>query len=174
MFNTLGALLTPALVERLTLLANHVLSSEPVATEKLRPHAARVIELRITAWPSLLPAPPVLAWRITPAGLLEACGTDTAPVADLTVMLDAANPAALVARWAAGEAPPVQVQGDAALAGDINWLVQNLRWDVAADLERAFGPTAAQPLIQLGKMLAGGLRSAVTQAGELAQRWRAR
>ena len=174
MFNTLAGLLTPALVERLTLLVNHVLSAEPVATEKLRPHAARVIELRVTAWPSLLPTPPALAWRITPAGLLEACGTDTAPVPDLTVLLDAANPAALLARLAAGETPPVQVQGDAALAGDINWLTQNLRWDVAADLERVFGPTVAQPLHQAGKALAKGLRAAVVQTSELAQRWRAR
>lgn len=174
MLNTLPGLLTPPLVERLTLLINHVLSGETAATDRLRPHAARVIELRVTAWPSLLPAPPALAWRITPAGLLEWCGVDAAPVPDLTVLLDAANPAALLARLATGEPPPVQVQGDAALAGDINWLTQNLRWDVAADLERVFGPTVAHQLHQAGRALAKGLRAAVAQAGGLAQRWRTR
>jgi hypothetical protein len=36
--------------------------------------------------------------------------------------------------------PPVDIEGDAQLAGDVNWLMQNLRWDVAADLERLFPP----------------------------------
>ena len=39
MLHSLNALLAPALAERLTLLLNHVLSSEAVATERLRVHA---------------------------------------------------------------------------------------------------------------------------------------
>jgi ubiquinone biosynthesis protein UbiJ len=181
MLNTLAALLTPALVERVTLLANHVLSGEAVATQRLQPHASKVIELRVTSWPSLLPAPPVLAWRVTPAGLLEACPAPApaaapggAPVADLKVELDAANPAAVLAKVATGEPPPVRVDGDAALAADVSWLTQNLRWDVAADLERAFGPAIAQPLHRIGRLLAQGLRTAVVRGGELAERWRPR
>ena len=37
---------------------NHVLASEAVATERLRPHAGRAVALTLDQWPSLLPAPP--------------------------------------------------------------------------------------------------------------------
>jgi len=164
----------PALVERLTLVINHVLGSEAVATERLRPHAGRRIEVQFKAWPALLPAPPHLAWRVTPAGLLEWQGLQPEVPADLQVRLDAANPALLMARLVAGEPPALQVEGDARLAGDINWLSQNLRWDVAADLERFFGPAVAQQLHQAGRAVAGALRSAVRGAQGLGERWRAR
>ncbi|MBC7938526.1 MAG: hypothetical protein H7Z19_01985 [Chitinophagaceae bacterium] len=177
MLHSLQAMLAPPLVERLTLLINHVLSSETVATDRLRPHAGRRLELQFTAWPGLLPAPPQLAWRITPAGLLEWCGLKSDGVelpADLSLRLDAGNPALLAARLLAGEPPPLQIDGDAQLAGDISWLTQNLRWDMAADLERFFGPAVAQQLHQAGRALAGALRSALRGAQGLGERWRSR
>jgi ubiquinone biosynthesis accessory factor UbiJ len=167
MLHRLNALMAefvaPALAERLTLLLNHVLAAEAVATTKLQAHSGARLALTLDNWPSLLPPPPVLAWRITPAGLLDWCGAAGVPAAelDLHVRLDAANPALLVARALAGEQPAVQIDGSAALAADVNWLLQNLRWDVAADLERLFGPTVAGPLHQLGRMLAGALRAAL-------------
>ncbi len=170
MFHTLQALLAPALAERLTLVINHVLNGESVATQRLRPHAGRCLVMKLRSWPSLLPAPPSLAWRITPAGLLEWCGADEALVPDLAVQLDAPNPALLLAKALAGEMPPVQIEGDAQLAGDVNWLLQNLRWDVAADLERLFGRNLAVPLHKLGSALAAALRAAIGRAGPIVQR----
>jgi ubiquinone biosynthesis protein UbiJ len=164
MLHSLQALMAPALSERLTLVINHVLAGEAVATDKLRPHAGRTLALVITAWPKLLPPPPSLAWRVTPAGLLEWCGVEGAAAPDLAVLLDAANPALLVAKMLAGEVPPVQIDGDAQLAGDVNWLIQNLRWDVAADLERFFGPTVAQQLARIGSVLGRALRAALKVA----------
>ena len=61
MLHTLSNLLAPAVAERLTLVFNHVLGSESVAMERLRPHAGRRLELQLAGWPSLLPAPPPLA-----------------------------------------------------------------------------------------------------------------
>ena len=90
------------------------------------------------------------------------------------VKLDARNPAAVFARALGGEAPVVQIDGNAQLAADVNWLLQNLRWDVAADLERLFGPQLAQPLHQVGRMLASGLRAALKGASSLGEQWRAR
>jgi ubiquinone biosynthesis protein UbiJ len=170
----LHVLVAPALAERLTLLLNHVLSSEAVATEKLRPHAGRTVWLTLAAWPSLLPPPPPLAWRITPAGLLDWCGPAGLAEADLALRIDASNPALLVARALAGETAAVQIDGDAQLAGDVNWLIQNLRWDVAADLERLFGPLVAQQLTQLGRSAAAGLLAALQGAARLAERLRSR
>ena len=177
-------LISPALAQRLTLLFNHVLASEPVATERLRPHSGRQLRLELENWPSLLPAPPRLVWRITPAGLLDWSGAEGSPAgvgpvaaaADLSLRLDTSNPAALLARGLLGQMPAVQVEGEAQLAGDINWLMQNLRWDVAADIDRLFGPAMAQPLRQAGMAIAAGMRSAVAGAqglGERLRTWRA-
>jgi ubiquinone biosynthesis protein UbiJ len=168
----LSALVAPALAERLTLVFNHVLASEPVATDRLRPHAGRCLQLVLQDWPTLLPEPPVLAWRVTAAGLLEWAGE--LPPMDLTVRLDASNTALLLARTVGGATPAVQIEGDAQLAGDINWLVENLRWDVAADLERLFGPSVAHQIHQFGSALATGIRAAVQKAEDLRSRWRPR
>ncbi len=172
MFKRIHALVAPAVAERLTLMLNHVLSAETVATERLVPHAGRTLRLALVGWPSLLPPPPALAWRVTPAGLLDWCGPDGAAEVDLDVRLDAANPALLLLRAMAGEPAPVQIDGDAQLAGDVNWLMQNLRWDVAADLERLFGPAVAQQLHMLGRALAGGVRLASQGVVGLANRLR--
>ena len=174
MLHSLNAILAPALAERLTLLLNHVLASESVATDRLRPHSGATLALTLAGWPSLLPPAPALAWRVTPAGLLEWCGPTAPANADLAVSLDASNPARVLARALAGEAPTVQIDGNAQLAADVNWLLQNLRWDVAADLDRIFGPKVAQPLHQVGRMLAAGVRSALKGALELNEQWRAR
>ena len=172
MLHSLQALLVPALTERLTLVINHVLSSESVATARLRPHAGRTVSLTLEQWPALLPAAPALAWRVTPAGLLEWCGLDGVAAPDLSLRVDASNPALTLARAVGGTPPTVQIDGDAQLAGDVNWLLQNLRWDVAADLERLFGPVVAQQLHKLGAALAGGVRAAVKAATDQAERLR--
>jgi ubiquinone biosynthesis accessory factor UbiJ len=174
MLHSLNALLAPALAERLTLLLNHVLSSESVATERLRPHSGATLVLQLPGWPALLPPPPALAWRVTPAGLLDWCGTESTVPPDLAVTLDASNPAAWVSRVLSGQPPEVKIDGSAQLAGDVNWLLQNLRWDVAADLDRLFGPQMAQPLHQLGRVLSQAVRGALQAAGTLGEQLRAR
>jgi ubiquinone biosynthesis protein UbiJ len=172
MLQSLNALLAPAMMERLTLALNHVLRSEAVAVERLRPHAGRCIRLHLDGWPALLPPPPAFAFRITPAGLLEWLGPDAPPVAELQLRVDASNPALLAATVLAGDAPAVEIDGDAALATDVNWLIGNLRWDVEADLERFVGARAAHEIARLGSALARGLRAAVRQAGDWAGRLR--
>jgi ubiquinone biosynthesis protein UbiJ len=173
MLHSLNAMLAPALMERIVLVVNHVLGAESAATQRLQAHDQRVIELQMQGWPSLLPAPPTLAFRVTPAGMLEWCGgNDAAVVADLVVRVDATNPLLLMARAMTGDKPSVTIDGDAQLAGDVNWLLQNLRWDVAADMDRLFGPTVAYPLHRLGSALARGLRTALQGASGFTQRTR--
>jgi ubiquinone biosynthesis protein UbiJ len=161
MLHTLHQLVAPAAMERLTLAINHVLAGEVAATERLKAHAGRSVRVQLEQWPNLLPALPPLAYQVTPAGLLEWRGIDAPADADLRVRVDASNPARLFARALAGETPALQIDGDAALATDIHWLVDNLRWDVAADLEPLIGPAAAHEVVRLGSALARGLRSAV-------------
>ena len=175
MLQSLNALLAPAVMERLTLVLNHVLGAEAVATDRLRPHAGRTVEAgahRLAG--AAAPAAALCLSRHTrrPAGV-ERPGTHHVP-ADLSVRVDGSNPALLAARALAGEMPAVDIEGDAQLAGDVNWLIQNLRWDVAADLERFFGPAVAQQLSRLGGAVATALRTAIAGAGSLRDRLRPR
>jgi ubiquinone biosynthesis accessory factor UbiJ len=151
--------LAVAALERATLLANHVLSSEDVATQKLRGHAGRCIQLELHNVPPPLPVPPALVFEVTPAGLLEWQGPRIAEHVDLHVRVDASNPAGMLARLLAGERPRVEVQGDAGLATDLNWLIDNLRWDVEDDLARLVGAAPAHQIAALSRAFAAGLRT---------------
>ena len=172
MANPLQSLAGPAVMERATLLINHVLASEPVAAEHLRAHAGRCILLHFDGWPGLLPALPAMAFRITPAALLEWCGMDVPADADLRVHIDASNPALGFVQWLGGERPRIDVQGDAALAGDVNWLFENLRWDVQDDLARLVGQAPAHEIARLASGVAAGLRAAASTLAGVAGRAR--
>ena len=161
MLQSIRALFVPALLQRLTLLVNHLLAAEPAAVQRLLAHDGKRLHVELTDWPSLLPAPPVAAFRITPAGMLEWCGeggSGDATPAELQLRIAAANPALLMARLAAGERPEVGVQGEAQFAADVQWLADNLRWDLEGDLARVVGPLPARQLTSLGAALAAALR----------------
>lgn len=159
MVHALQQLLVPAVGRRVTLLMNHVLASEEVATERLKPHAGRSIRLHLQGWPALLPALPELVFAVTPAGLLEWCGDKAPSAVDLTIEVEASNPALELARSLAGQAARVRVSGDAGLATDMSWITDNLKWDVQDDLARIVGQSAAHEAARLGRGLAGALRA---------------
>ena len=160
MFHALQTLAGSAVMERVTLLLNHVLASESVATERLVGHVGRCIRLQFDGWPALLPRLPGTAFRVTPAGLLEWCGDTPSAEADLQVEVAASNPAQMTLMAFAGERPRITVTGDAALASDVNWLFDNLRWDIVDDLEALVGPAAAHQLGRLGEAVAAALKGA--------------
>lgn len=164
MFHGLTSTLNHAVMERATLWLNHVLAGEPVATQRLAPHAGRSIRVRFEGWPSALPPPPSAAFRITPAGLLEWCG-DEVIEPDLAVALDASNPALALVQAVSGERPKVEVSGDAAFAADLGWLVDNLRWDYEDDLAKVIGPVPARELARFASGAAAGLRQLVRAVG---------
>lgn len=164
---------------RLTLLLNHVVSSEPVAMAKLKPHAGRTVDIR---WTSSFqpPLPGFLrqgqtapgnaaptAWRfvITPAGLFEAIDA-AAPAAmpsagGLTITIHLPDPLTLARLALRGERPEVNIEGDAALAEVASWMMKNLRWDVQDDLARWLGTAPAELLRTVGESVRQSL-----------QRWR--
>ena len=170
MQNPLFSLLGNATMARVTLLLNHVLSSEAVATERLRPHAGRSLQLQWTGWPAFLPAAPVVAFTVTPAGLLEWCGDVLPEAPELRVLLDASNPLRLATQWLGGERPSVGIEGDAAFATDVNWLIANLRWDMEDDLAQVLGPSVARPLAQFGARVGRGFLAAAQALGGLVSR----
>ena len=170
MFHTLQSLVGQAAVERLTLLANHVISSEPIATARLRTHAGRCMQFHFDSWPSVLPPWPPLIFRVTPAGLIEWCGETPVDEPALRVTIDASNPALAMVQAMGGVRPKVGVSGDAAFAADLNWLFDNLRWDVQDDLARIVGAAPARELSRLAGGVAAGVREAVRTLGGLVTR----
>jgi ubiquinone biosynthesis protein UbiJ len=170
MLETLQQLASTAFMERFTLWLNHVIAGEAAAVARLRPHSGRCIRLQATGWPVLLPALPELSFTVTPAGLLEWSATRSAGVPDLELTVDASNPARSVVEGLAGRRPAVGIVGDATLATDVSWLMDNLRWDVQDDLARFIGAGPAHELARIGGKLAAGLREAVGALAGLAGR----
>lgn len=160
---SLSPLLMPALQDRLVLLINHVVSREPIAAQRLQPLAGRGLVVHLASWPSLLPAAPDLVLGVTPAGLFERLDAPPAGLGGLRIEIDAANPAKLALGALSGEPPRVSVQGDAAFAGEMHWLMDNLRWDVEDDLAGIVGPLAARQLAQFGRALRRTLSGAAAR-----------
>jgi len=157
LFDKLGAGLQPpawAVEEthqRMVLLINHVLMQEPEAQARLARQAGRVTEARWRMFSIRLAA--------TPAGLLEvACGSGTP---DLTLTLTEESPWALAQTALRGDKPPVRIEGDVQLAAEVNWLVDNVRWDLEEDLSRLMGDAPAHALMQGVRGMGQALRQFV-------------
>ncbi len=173
MLHTLKLQFGEALMERLTLVVNHVLNAEPAAAQRLKPHAGRCIQLHFAGWPRLLPPPPSGAFVVTPAGLLEWSLEGVAAPA-LRVTVDASNPAfGLIGMMTGSRRPSIDVAGDAAFATDLNWLIDNLRWDVEDDLARVVGAAPAHQIARLGRGFARALRAAAHGVDGLVRQRRA-
>ncbi len=170
MFEAMKALAERSVMERFVLLLNHVISAEPQAMERLRAHAARTLRFEFEGWPSILPAPSPIVFRVTPPGLVEWIDAPGELVPDLRVAVDASNPALAFAKFIVGERPSMRVEGDAAFATDLNWLIENLRWDVQEDLSRLVGDAPAREIARFGNALAQAIREAAKALDGLARR----
>jgi len=156
--------LSGAATARLILLANHVLSSEPVAMQKLQPFSGRKITIKVTSTASQTPFLRTLAaWlpeqvqlQITPAGLLElveCTQTEADSLQGLSISVDVPPPWSALQLLIKRERPPVSIEGDAALAETASWLLKNLRWDLEDDLARWLGTTPSQVLSGVGSQV---------------------
>jgi ubiquinone biosynthesis protein UbiJ len=170
MLEAMKALAERSVMERLVLLVNHVIAAEPAAVARLRPHAARTMQIELTGWPTFLPAVGPFAFRVSPAGLIEWLPEAGPLPADLRIAIDTANPALALTRFVAGERPQVEVSGDAGFASDIDWLIDNLRWDLQDDLAGLVGVVPARQLAKVGGWLAGALREGAKALRDLAVR----
>ena len=145
--------LVAELQNRVVLLANHVLMQEPQAQERLRRQAGKVMLVRWGVFDLRLAA--------TPAGLLER--THVAAEPDLSITLVQTSPLALAQSVLTGQKPEVSIQADVALAADVAWLADNLRWDLEEDLSRFLGDAAAHTLVGQARMLAQAIRGFVAR-----------
>jgi ubiquinone biosynthesis protein UbiJ len=130
------------------LLLNHVLMQEPEAQARLVRQAGRVVEARWRVFTMQL--------AITPAGLMELATPGVTP--DLTLTLTQESPWELAQVGLRGEKPPVQIAGDVQFAAEINWLVDNVRWDIEEDLSRIVGDVPAHAIGNAARSVAQALR----------------
>jgi len=154
---TLPPALSAGLQERLVLLLNHLLSREPAALEKLRPLAGQQLSVRLDGQPAWAPQLPPLHLAITAAGLFERL--DDAPQPGLSIAIDGSQPLQSALAMLKGERRGVSVSGEVAMASAVNWLFENLRWDLGDELARIVGPAPAHLLEQAAQ----GLRSALAK-----------
>jgi ubiquinone biosynthesis protein UbiJ len=133
---------------RLVLLLNHVLMQEPEARARLTRQSGRVVEARWRVF--------VVRLVATPAGLLDLAGPAALP--DLTLTLTEPSPWNLTQAALRGDKPPVQIAGDVQFAAEINWLVDNVRWDLEEDLSRLIGDAPAHAAGKAARTVAAALR----------------
>ncbi|MDR1967230.1 MAG: hypothetical protein LBQ32_00860 [Burkholderiaceae bacterium] len=135
--------------QRLVLFLNHVLMQEPQAQARLARQAGRVVRLRWRDFSMQLAA--------TPAGLCELA--DEAAEPDLLLTVTDASPLDLARAALRGDKPGVRIEGDVQFAGEVNWLVDHVRWDAEEDLSRLIGDAPAHTLANIGRSAAQALRA---------------
>lgn len=137
--------------QRIVLFLNHVLMQEREAMERLVRQKGRVARVQ---WRNFN-----MALVVTPAGLLNLAAEGAQP--DLQLEVTDSNPLALAQMALRGDKPALRIQGDVQLAADINWLVDNVQWDVEEDMSRIIGDVPAHTLANLGRSIAGAVRQFV-------------
>ncbi|MDR2128999.1 MAG: hypothetical protein LBP52_08030 [Burkholderiaceae bacterium] len=138
---------------RLALLLNHVLMQEPEAQARLARQAGRVVRFQ---WRGL-----ALQLAATPAGL-----TELAPEAraDLLLTVTQTGLVDLAREMLSGAKPSVRIEGDVQFAAEINWLIDNVRWDAEEDLARLLGDAPAHALSRAARAANDALRAFIDKA----------
>src|SRR5512140_1012683 len=141
---------------------NHLLNAEAWARDKLKPHAGQCVEFRS-------PPLPALRLDILDTGLLGSAAEDAAP--NLVVSI---GPAALLAVLRGEDAllREIGIEGNADLAGTVQYLFRHLRWDVAEDLSKVFGDALAERMVTEGRRFAAWNRETTEKlAQNFAEYW---
>ena len=136
---------------RLVLFINHVLMQEPAATALMAKQSGQVARIQ---WRSF-----ALALQVTPAGLFDLAPEGAEAHLRLEVMQT--SPLQLAQTALSGARPAVRIEGDVRLAADLQWLADNVRWDVEEDLARVIGDVPAHTLASMARRASQGLRQFV-------------
>lgn len=158
MLQSVRELVLPAAQARLLLLVNHVVSREPAAVQRLKVHAGRRLTVALVDQPGWLPALPPMRVTVTPAGLFDGDADPSPGEPDLTLRMSMPAPPQLLALLSGGALPEVHIDGAAAVAADMHWLADNLRWDIEADLAQVVGSSPARVAMSLGRAARQALR----------------
>jgi ubiquinone biosynthesis protein UbiJ len=140
---------------RVVLLINHVLMQEGEAQARLARQSGKSVH---ASWRSFS-----MRLAATPAGLFELVGDGGTP-ADLTLTLTETSPFQLAQAALKGDKPPVHIAGDVQFAAEINWLVENVRWDIEEDLARIVGDAPAHAVGEAARRVLKAMREFVAGA----------
>ena len=55
----------------------------------------------------------------------------------------------------------MRIEGDVQFAGEVNWLIEHVRWDAEEDLSRFIGDAPAHTIANIGRGMAQALRNFV-------------
>jgi ubiquinone biosynthesis protein UbiJ len=115
------------------------------------------------------PPLPALRLDILDSGLVRGAAEDAVP--NLVVTIGAsALPASL--RGEDALMREIGIEGNADLAGTVQYLVRHLRWDLAEDLSKVFGDVLAQRMVTEGRRFAAWNREAAEKlAQNFAEYW---
>ena len=141
---------------------NHLLEAEAWARDKLKPYAGQCVEFRS-------PPLPALRLDILDTGLLGSAAEDAAT--NLVVTIGAGALPALL-RGEDALLREIGIEGNADLAGTVQYLFRHLRWDVAEDLSKVFGDALAERMVNEGRRLAAWNRETTEKlAQNFAEYW---
>ncbi len=133
---------------RIVLLLNHVLMQEKAATARLVRQKGSVVLVRWSAFS--------MHFLVTPAGLLDLAAAGAVP--DLSLVVTDESVASVAQAMLRGDKPAVRIEGDVQLAAEVNWLVDNVRWDLEEDLSRVIGDAPAHAVGEVARRMAQTLR----------------
>ena len=137
--------------QRLVLFLNHVLMQEKEATDRLVRQKGRIARVQWRQYS--------IALMVTPAGLFDVAPEESTP--DLMLEVTETSPFSLAQTALRGDKPSIRIEGDVQFAAEINWLVDNVKWDVEEDLARVIGDAPAHTLAQFAGRAAQTLRQFV-------------
>ncbi len=147
--------------QRMVLLLNHVLQSEPEAMARIKRQKGKRV---VVSWRSFS-----IGMLATPVGLVDRF--DVSPLAepvakapDLTLTLTQTSILDLAQTAHAGDGPKLRIEGDVQLAAEVGWLSQHVRWDIEEDLAKLMGDAPAHTLVQAAKAVAKGLQGVAASA----------
>ena len=144
--------------QRAVLFINHVLMQEPEAMERMRRQKGRVALVQWRAYS--------MALLVTPAGLFNVAPEGVSP--DLRLEVTELSPLALAQSALRGDKPAIRIEGDVQLAAEVNWLIDNVRWEAEEDLARLIGDAPAHTLAQLARQALAALRGFVASQASAA------
>ncbi|MDI9334202.1 MAG: hypothetical protein QM533_07470 [Cytophagales bacterium] len=137
---------------RIVLLLNHVLMQEPEAMQRLVRQQGRVVSI---AWQQFN-----IHLTATPVGLLAVAPLAAQDPSSVDLQLEVVDTdlGALGQKIMRGDSPKIRIEGDIQLAAEVQWLTQNVKWDIEGDLARIVGNVPAHHMVKTAKDIVTSLR----------------
>jgi ubiquinone biosynthesis accessory factor UbiJ len=142
---------------RIVLLLNHILQQEPEAMQRVARQKGRIVKFAWQQYTLLLTA--------TPVGLLAVASVPNSETTKIDLLLEVIDTdvAELGKKMMQGDKPNVRIEGDVQLAAEVQWLAQNVSWDLEGDLARVVGDVSAHHIANTARTVQTKLKEWITK-----------